>query len=282
MHDNQQRQSILCPNCRKLINAAEPQCPYCGTAHPGSWWKNNLWTRGIHHPDQLIRAIMYVNAGMFILSLLINPRSASFSMNPLSFLSPDNDSLFYLGGTGFLPIARYGRWWTLLSANYLHGSILHILFNMIALYQIGPFVIHEYGGYRTLVIYTLGGVLGYILSYFAKVPFTIGASAAVCGLIGAALYFGKSRGGNYGQVIYRQVGGWAIGIFAFGFMIPGINNWAHGGGMLGGILLGYLLGYNEISRETVFHKLFAAACALATVAALGWAIGSGIYDLFLS
>ena len=65
---------------------------------------------------------------------------------------------------------------------------------------------------------TFSGVFGFFVSYLAGVTFTIGASAAVCGLIGAALYFGKSRGGIYGQTIYRQIGGWAIGIFSYNFV----------------------------------------------------------------
>jgi rhomboid protease GluP len=103
-------------------------------------------------------------------------------------------------------------------------------------------VIREYGTHRMIVIYTLSGVGGFLVSYLAGVGFTIGASAAVCGLIGAALYYGKSRGGIYGQAVYRQVGGWALGIVLFGLLVPGINNWAHGGGMAAGILMGLLSG----------------------------------------
>ena len=91
-------------------------------------------------------------------------------------------------------------------------------------------------------------------------PLTIGASAAVCALIGAALYYGKSRGGRYGQAIYRQVIGWVVGLFAFGLIVPGINNWGHGGGILGGILIGYLLGYHEKRQPRAYHKLIAGIC----------------------
>jgi rhomboid protease GluP len=55
-------------------------------------------------------------------------------------------------------------------------------------------------------------------------------------------------------------------------IIPGINNWAHGGGIVGGILLGWLLGYEGRSRETTLHTALALLCAIATVAALGWAV----------
>lgn len=268
--------SLLCPNCRKLISVDEPRCPHCGTTRPGSWWKNNSLMRGFHGGGDLIKTIILVNVVMFAITLLFSRQSLGFSFNPFTFLSPTNRSLLILGASGTLPIVRLHRWWTLISANYLHGGILHILFNMVALYQIGYLNVQEYGNSRTFVIYTLSGVFGYWVSYLMGVPLTIGASAAICGLIGAALYYGRSRGGAYGQAVYRQVGGWVILIFLFGFLVPDINNWGHGGGIVAGIALGYLLGYEEQRRERLFDKALAAVCVLATAATLIWAVGTGL------
>lgn len=279
--ENGGRRSILCPNCRKLISTDESKCPYCGLSHPGSWFKNNVWTRTLVNSDDFVKIVIYVNAGMFILSILMNPTSMGLSMNPFAFLSPDNRSLLLLGASGTIPIDRFGRWWSLLSANYLHGGILHILFNMMAIRQIAPLVFQEYGSYRLISIYTLSGVGGYVVSYLAGIPFTIGASAALCGLIGSALYYGKSRGGYYGQVIYKQVSGWVIGIFVFGFLFPGINNWAHGGGLLAGIVLAFALGYEERRAENFYHKVLAGVCALSTVGVLSWAVLSSLYLLLM-
>lgn len=269
--------ATLCPNCKSLISTDASHCPYCGINRPGSWWKNNRWTRAFGGTDQLLKAIIYTNIGIYVLSLLLYPRGSGLSINPLALLSPDNRSLLVLGATGTYPIAQFGRWWTLLSANYLHGSILHILFNMFALRQIGYLVIEEYGTYRMFVIYTLGGIFGFVVSYLFGVYLTIGASAAICSLIGAVLYYGKSRGGAYGQIIFRQIGGWAVAIFVFGFLVPGINNWGHGGGMLGGAILGYLLGYHERRRENLSHKFLAGVCMIVTAVVLVWAIASGVY-----
>ena len=191
--DNQKRRSILCPNCRKLISVDEARCPHCGTSRPGSWWKNNLWTQSYHNPEKFIKNIIYVNIGIYLISLLLNPLASSLSINPLTFLSPSDTSLLLMGATGTIPIDRYHRWWTVLSANYLHGGILHIFFNMMAFRQLAPLVIREYGVHRMFSIYTIGGIAGFGVSYLAGVRFTIGASAAVCALIGAILYFGKSR-----------------------------------------------------------------------------------------
>ena len=250
--------------------------------NPGSRWRNNFWTRDFHNGDQLIKNIIYINAAMFILSVILIPASTRFSLNPFDFLSPGNRSLLLLGATGSIPIDKFHRWWTLLSANYLHAGILHILFNMVAFYQIAPLVVQEYGGYRMVSIYTLSGVGGYVVSYFAGIPFTLGASAAVCGLIGATLYYGKSRGGYFGQMIYRQVGGWVLGIFIFGFLVPGINNWAHAGGLICGIFVGFLMGYRERAEETPVHRVIAGICVMATLGALAWGILSSLLILLLA
>jgi len=274
------RRSMLCPNCRRLISRDDSVCPYCGLKNPTSIWQRVIGS-GLNDGDKLLKILIGVNVAMYVISLLFNARSTNISLNPLTFLSPDSRSLLLLGASGYIPVDRLHRWWSLVSANYLHGSILHIFFNMFALWQLGPLVMQEYGTYRMFIIYTLSGVFGFFVSYLAGVPLTIGASAAICGLIGAALYFGKSRGGIYGHTVYRQVGGWAIGIFLFGFMVPAINNWAHGGGMLAGIALGFLLGYQERNRESQVHKITALACVAVTGLVLLWATLSTFY-LFLS
>ena len=275
------RNSILCPNCRKLISVDEHRCPHCGTLKPGSWLKNNFWTRGFGRSDQLLKTIILVNIIMYALSLLMFPRGINPSLGrPLMLFSPFQDALVLLGATGTAPIDQLHRWWTLITANYLHGSLLHIVFNMIVLWQIGNLVVREFGPYRMFIIYCLSGIAGFVASYFFQVALTVGASAANFGLIGAAMYYGKSRGGPYGMVIYKQLATWAVAMFIFGFLVPIVNNSGHAGGLIAGVILGYFLGYQERKKETVAHKLVAQVCALATLAALGWgAYSSIIYRL---
>ena len=198
-------------------------------------------------------------------------------MNPLTFLSPSDSSLFLLGATGTVPIDKFHRLWTLVSASFLHGGILHIFFNMAALRQLASLVNREFGVYRMFVIYTVSGISGFLISYLAGIAFTIGASASVCGLVGAILYYGKSRGGIYGRNLYRQISIWVIFLFVFGLIVPGINNWGHGGGILAGIILGYLLAYQEKRKENIIHKMLAGACGVVTLAVLIWAIGTALY-----
>lgn len=242
-------------------------------------WKSNYF-QGLLGQNGIIRAVLLCNIAMFVLSVFVDPHSLSFSASPFDFLSPGNNSLLALGSTGTIPIFQFHHYWSPITANYLHASLLHILFNMIALLQLAPLVSREYGEHRMIVIYTVSGIAGYILSIVAGVQLTLGASAAVCGLLGALLYYGKSRGGNYGQNIFRQVGGWAVGIVIFGFIVPGINNWGHGGGMLAGVVLGFLLGYRERKKETFIHRSMAVICLATTAGVLTWSCLYGVVLLY--
>lgn len=213
-------------------------------------------------------SLLTLNILFFTLTLLLSRRIEHKG----SLLTLGNDSLLLLGASGTIPIDHFGRVWTLLSANYLHAGIIHLFFNMLVLMQVGPWSIAEYGPSRMISIYTLGGISGYAVSYLAGVPFTVGASAALCSLIGSLLYFGKNRGGSYGMAVYYELRGWVVGLFLYGLLFPGINNWAHGGGLGAGILLGMLLGYQERSPQNVLHHLLALVCVVMTIATLGWAL----------
>ena len=154
---------MLCPNCRKIISADETRCPHCGIAAPGSRWKNNPFIRGWEVDDRLIRMIIYANIALFLVSLAISKGVMNSGFNPLRMLSPSTRGLYLLGATGTLMVRDVG-WWTLVSANYLHGGVLHIFFNMLAFYQIAPLITRLFGTYRFFIIYTISGVGGFLIS----------------------------------------------------------------------------------------------------------------------
>lgn len=231
-------------------------------------------------PAIVMKAMIYANVFMFIISLVYSGRNMIITFNPFYAFTPSIDILNFLGASGRLPIARFGAWWSLITANWLHGGLLHILFNMLALNTIAPLVIKEFGIFRMFTIYTLTGAAGFLLSYLGDVAITIGASAGLCGLIGAALYFGRSRGGQWGQMVYKQTSGWVVTLVLIGFLMPNINNWGHAGGLISGIFLGWALGYNEKREETLFDMFLAAAFALLTVLLLGKSVLHGFFLLY--
>jgi rhomboid protease GluP len=270
-----ERKSILCPNCRKLISVDEPACPYCGLLRPGLHNRAGA-IRKIFFGSDPVMTIIYINIAFYVLALFWGGISDGSTFN---FLSPSGYSLFSLGATGTLPVLGEHRYWTLISASFLHGGIFHILFNMMALYQLGPFVLSEFGFHRFINLYIITGICGFAVSILFGVPFTIGASASICGLIGAIIYYGKSRGDHYGDTIYKQAMGWVVGLIVFGLIFSGINNWAHGGGLLSGIALASLMGYNDNKQENAAVKLIAYACILLTVLVLIWAVVNPLFGV---
>lgn len=219
-------------------------------------------------PPQVLKGIIYTNVVLFIISLILSGKATNMSLNPFFALTPAFDILNFMGASGRIPIDKYGAWWSLFTANWLHGSLLHILFNMLAIRTVAPLVMAEYGISRMFTIYTLSGAAGFYLSYLGNVPLTIGASSGLCGLIGALLYFGKSRGGPWGQLVYKQTSGWIVSLALIGFLLPNINNWGHGGGLLSGIALGWILRYNQQRAEGLLDRSAAMILAGLTLVLL--------------
>ncbi|MFH2091207.1 MAG: rhomboid family intramembrane serine protease [Pseudomonadota bacterium] len=235
----------------------------------------------VQYSPVVVKTIIYANIFMFIVSLIYSGKEIGLTLNPLFAFTPSTDVLNFLGASGRYPIAHFETWWSLITANWLHGSLLHIVFNMMALGTVAPLVIKEFGPYRMFSIYTLTGMAGFLLSYAGNVYLTIGASSGLCGLIGAALYFGKSRGGQWGQLVYKQTSGWVLSLVVIGFLMPHINNWGHAGGLLSGIFFGWVLGYQERRKESRFDLVLALFFAAATLFLLGRSVLSGFLLIFI-
>ncbi len=219
----------------------------------------------------VIYGILIINIILYLISLLIDFQFLSNSNSVFSFMSPSSRSLLVLGACGTIPVDEYNLWWSFISANYLHGSLLHIFFNMAAFKNLAPFVFRVYGLHKGVIIYTLSGIFGFFVSYIAGVKFTIGASGAVCGFIGALFYYGKKRKDAVGNIIYRQAAGWIVSLAVFGIIIPNINNWGHGGGVIAGICLGLLLGKDLVYFE-VLIRFLGRVCITATLLVLVWVV----------
>ncbi len=215
--------------------------------------------------NRILLAMIYVNIFMFAISLIFNPWEVRWTLNPFLALAPSPNVLNFLGASGVLPISQFHAWNSLITANWLHGGLLHIVFNMLALYTIVPLVTGAYGEFRMFTIYTLAGAGGFFASYLGKVYMTIGASSGICGLIGALLLFGYLRGGVRGQIMIRQVSGWVLSLVLLGLFIPNINNWGHIGGFLSGILAGFLCGYNDKRKEQLPDRIISIGLMLLTL-----------------
>ncbi len=231
--------------------------------------------RNIWEPAELVRFLLTANIVMYLTSLFFAPGTVSYDLNPMVFLSPGTGVLFKLGASGTLPVFAEDRWWTLITANYLHGSLLHLLFNVSALRAVGKINIEIYAPSRFFLIYCLGGIFSMAVSSLAGIPLTLGASGAVCALIGSMSYDEwRASKGNLKKRI-ASVGIWVALIAITGLALPNVNNWAHAVGFFSGFLLGFLFWPQTSQSETRAFRVAATSCMLLTIGAL-------IYGLLFS
>lgn len=135
-----------------------------------------------------------------------------------------------------------GQFWRLLTANFLHVSLIHLLFNTYALWQLGPEVERVYGRARFLIIYLLAAVYGATASYAWGGELSAGASGAIFGLVGTLVaYFLRYRElfGRRGRAYLSNMVMIVVINLLIGISTPGIDNWGHIGGLVSGFLLGY-------------------------------------------
>jgi rhomboid protease GluP len=274
MFGRQRTGSVVCASCGSLVGVKDERCYTCGRRNPGLWGFGPLLRR-FGNDFGFVTVVVYGCAALYtatlLVSLLLGENILGGSI--FSMLGPGQRSLFLFGASGAVPVFLYDRWWTVLSAGWLHAGALHILFNMMWVRQLGPAVEDIYGGARMIIIYTIAGIAGFLLSSFAGayVPlpflhgaqFTIGASAPIFGLLGALVHYGK-RGGS--SLVRSQALYYAGTLFVFGLIMNGVDNYAHAGGFVGGYLASVWL--DPLKRERMDHFVGAAICLGATALAI--------------
>lgn len=262
--------SILCYACGKLNRVDAAVCFYCGRRHPGLWGFAPLLGLVVGELG-FARIVTAVCVAAYAAALVLDPAAALRPRGLFGLLAPSSTALLALGMTGAFAW-DLGRWWTLFTAMYLHGSLLHIVFNLLWINQLAPAVEDAFGRARLVLVFTAGGVVGFILSNAAGVPSTIGASGAVFGLLGAMVRYGRSRGGVFGMAVFRQYWQWSLVLFVMGFLMPGVNNLAHAGGFFGGYLAALVVGHGGETREGGLHRLAAMATLAVTALSFGLAL----------
>ncbi|HSD26976.1 MAG TPA: rhomboid family intramembrane serine protease [Vicinamibacteria bacterium] len=272
--------SVLCPSCGSLVGVKDAQCLNCGRRNPGLWGFAHV-LRNVGDDMGFAMLVMWTCGALYLASLAADLEGVRTS-GLLSIFSPSVPSLFLFGASGAVPVFGYGRWWTVLSAAWLHAGVLHILFNMMWVRDLAPPTARLYGPGRTAIIYIVAGVTGFLASSLAgAVPllprflggagFTVGASAPIFGLIGALLHYGRRGGSSY---IGQQAKSLAITMLIFGFIVPGIDNWAHLGGLGGGWLAAKVL--DPLKPERGDHVLVAIGCLVLSALSIGFSVVEGL------
>jgi rhomboid protease GluP len=272
--------SVVCPSCGSLVGVRDERCYHCGRANPGLWGFGPA-LRKIGADFQFRQMVVGACVTLWVVTLLLSGGGFENSGGLLSALSPSCRVLLSFGASGAAPVFGLGRWWTVLSAGWLHFGLLHVAMNMYWVWQMGPAIGELFGTSRTVIIYTAGGIAGFALSsiagaYFPHLPFlaggfmTAGASAPVFGLIGAMYHYGRQGS----SVVKQMATSIVVQAVIFGFLIRGIDNYAHLGGFAGGYLMSAFL--NPMTRERGDHMIVAFLCIATTVVSLVWSLVSQI------
>lgn len=154
----------------------------------------------------------------------------------------------------YAPYIRGGEYYRLVTGMFLHGGFFHLLFNCYALYLIGAQVESLLGKFKFLIIYLFSGICGSLFSMiFGGNAASIGASGAIFGLMGSLCYFGYYYRVYLGNIVKSQIIPLIFFNLMLGFITPGVDNFAHIGGLIGGTLITIALGVKDKSSN--FEKI---------------------------
>ena len=154
-------------------------------------------------------------------------------------------------GANYAPFVKSGKFYVLFTSMFIHGNLIHLLFNMYALYIIGPQVESFYGKIKYLAIYFGSGILGALLSdIFLQNSISVGASGAIFGLLSSIVYFGYHYRAYLDTVIRSQIMPLIIFNIFLGIVIPNIDTFCHIGGFIGGVLVSMACGIKYKSSKS--------------------------------
>lgn len=209
----------------------------------------------------LINPLIGLNLLVFV-AMVIWGFLAGFGPGPI--LNPGSNLLIHTGAQFWPLVVQEGEWWRCLTYAFNHGGLIHLAFNMIALFQVGPLVEFEIGRSRFLLLYLITAVTATVAGYFwhPLVP-VVGASGSLFGLIGfAAAWF--HRLGPQSHELRNFMLKWGAFALIFGLVV-GADNIAHLGGAAGGAVIGFLIPTNSWDRrkyDNFFNLLAGAAAAV--------------------
>jgi rhomboid protease GluP len=259
----------MCPNCRAFITTSDRVCPYCGVQagpravdrrEPGALIGGLIPAQ--HFTTFLI---LLINVGLYVATYWVNGPNTPCP-NDVGCVS--SATLWGFGAKYGPSIWQGHEWWRLVTAGFLHGSVLHIALNSWALFVLGGQLEEVFGTSRFLVIYFVSTGIGFFCSAMVNPVVSAGASAGIMGFIGAMVAFGIAHGSDIGRRIRNQYLGWLALNLVIGFW-PGshVDNWAHIGGFAGGFVVAYIAGTplrSNQARETAW-RVAAGACLVLTV-----------------
>jgi membrane associated rhomboid family serine protease len=267
----------LCRACGNLVGAEADDCSYCGA-------KDRFTTGLLRNPAVLFGAFGPTRAiGVFIVAYY-----AIMVLADRLFVVPSSDemdayrSFVRFGytpetlvrfGSLFPPLVDAGEWWRFVTPLFIHLGIIHLAFNTLALFQLGPFVEELYGRGKLLAIFFSSGIVS-LVGMYAFGQGGAGASGGLFGLIGSLIAYGVRMPTQFGQTVKSQAIQWAIyGVIMSVFFRA--SNTAHVSGLIAGFVAAYALSPDEprtdgerlVVGSIVWAAFLAVAVSFAMMAA---------------
>jgi rhomboid protease GluP len=259
----------MCPTCRALLDGNESRCPHCGMRLGSARAEGVKRKLAVVLPRQCPLTTILIGAN------LANLLVGMVLFGPSNLLNPSGRMVQAMGALNPL-LFLHGDYWRIVTYGYVHGGLVHIAFNMIALSQVGTVVENALGSTRLFVVYTLALLAGGLADVLVRGPVPIpivGASGALFGLIGFGVAYAHFHGGEAGRAQRNFYLQWAAYGFLFGFMVRA-DNICHAGGFVAGALLGFLMEREQRAGggwKSVWTALAIALLAV-TLACFGWMI----------
>lgn len=235
----QQPRPKLCPACGALVGISATRCHECGASLRFSLAALSKGLSGIFGENEAPVTTVLLIANILMLGVSWLSFAAAGEGGGLTILWGLVGPQQFRLGASYGPAIFYGnQWWRLVTAMFLHAGLVHIGFNMTALMQFGPALEELYGSARYLFLYVVTGAFGFLLSAVTG-HFSLGASGALLGLVGATLAITSKRGGAYMRELRSRLITSVAILFVLGFSgFMAMDNVAHGGGLAAGFLLG--------------------------------------------
>jgi rhomboid protease GluP len=215
-------------------------------------------------------AMLVANILMLGISLVLTMQAGEAGGLHTLF-SMSSDASYRLGASHPYGVFYRHEWWRLVTAMFLHGGLIHIGFNMMALMQFGPALEELYGSARYLFLYVFTGAFGFFVSALTG-HFSLGASGALLGLVGAMLAVTSKRGGSFMRELRSRLISSVVILFVIGYMgFLGMDNAAH----MGGCAAGFVIGKVFVDRQPMNSRERQVAHAL------GWLAGLAVLASFV-
>jgi rhomboid protease GluP len=252
----------MCPHCRAFITTSDKVCPYCDTPVGPK-------AIDVRSPGDLLGGL--IPGGQFTTVLILTINVGMFLVTMFAQTKMGEIEALTLYGAARPDFVFAGQWWRLITAGFLHGGLMHIVFNSWALMDVGRHAEEIYGARRMVVIYLLSTIGGFLASMFWTRSVSVGASAGLFGLIGAMITVGVlHRGSHEAAAIKEFYIRWAVYGLLWG-LLPffRVDNAAHVGGLVTGFLTAWITGTPRkfaVVKEQVWGVICLAMVALTVYA----------------